>query len=80
MKDIKEIVVHCKDNNEVKKALLIFNSYGFNLRNGTLNFDENILYNFVGYYIPDRRIYLDHELNTELKKTVINFEDFVKQY
>lgn len=80
MKDIKELVVYCKDNNEVKKTLLIFNSYGFTLRNGTLDFDEKILYHFVGYYAPDYRIYLDDELNTKLKQTVINFEDFVKQY
>ena len=80
MKDIKELVVYCKDNNEVKKTLLIFNSYGFTLRNGTLDFDEKPLYHFVGYYVPDRRIYLDRKLNVELKQTVINFEDFVKQY
>ena len=80
MKDIKELVVYCKDTDEVKKTLLIFNSYGFTLRNGTLDFDEETLYHFVGYYIKEFRIYLDDELNTELKQTVINFEDFVKQY
>ena len=80
MKDIKELVVYCKDTDEVKKTLLIFNSYGFTLGNGTLDFYEKTLYHFVGYYVPDRRIYLDHKLNTELKQTVINFEDFVKQY
>ena len=80
MKDIKEIVVYCKDTDEVKKTLLIFNSYGFTLRNGTLDFDEKALYHFVGYHIKEFRIYLDDELNTELKQTVINFEDFVKQY
>ena len=80
MKDIKELVVYCKDTDEVKKTLLIFNSYGFTLRNGTLDFDEKTLYHFVGYYIKEFRIYLDDELNTELKQTVINFEDFVKQY
>lgn len=80
MKDIKEIVVHCKDNDEVKKTLLILNSYGFTLRNGTLEYSKNDDYHFVGYYAPENRIYLDDTLNTNLNQTVINFEDFVKQY
>ena len=80
MKDIKELVVYCKDNNEVKNTLLIFNSYGFTLRNGTLDFDLNAPCHFVGYYIKEFRIYLDRKLNPNLKQTVINFEDFIKQY
>ena len=80
MKDIKELVVYCKDTDEVKKTLLIFNSYGFTLGNGTLDFDLNPPYHFVGYYIKESRIYLDRKLNPNLKQTVINFEDFIKQY
>lgn len=80
MKSIEKIVVYCKDDDEVSKALLIFNSYGFTLRNGTLEYSKNDNYHFVGYYVQERRIYLDKKLNPNLKQTVINFEDFVKQY